>query len=194
MNVHTRPLMKCGCVAQGTCSQSGGKKFDPPVPSCVVHSCIEIAENAPDLSGRLARCAYRPHGHADRPSSFDLPFFVFRGDASPEATDKCKCGMAWIAHQPRWRAAIKVARRWYKIERDESVTNREFHCPPALAKQKAEAEADFFRQQTRSEDTKVFSAEVVKLEEIKNPIKCAGFTAHGPHEFDEFYCGCHGWD
>jgi hypothetical protein len=21
-----------------------------------------------------------------------------------------------------------------------------------------------------------------------------GFVAHGPHEFDEFYCGCRGWD
>lgn len=28
----------------------------------------------------------------------------------------------------------------------------------------------------------------------KPGIKCRQFTAVGPSEFDEYYCGCHGWD
>lgn len=24
--------------------------------------------------------------------------------------------------------------------------------------------------------------------------KCTGFVPHGPFEYDEYYCGCHGWD
>jgi hypothetical protein len=29
----------------------------------------------------------------------------------------------------------------------------------------------------------------------KNPdFKCKGFVPHGPFEFDEYYCGCHGWE
>jgi len=24
--------------------------------------------------------------------------------------------------------------------------------------------------------------------------ECKGFVAHGPYEFDRFYCGCRGWD
>lgn len=29
----------------------------------------------------------------------------------------------------------------------------------------------------------------------RNPdLKCKAFVACGPHEFDEYYCGCHGLD
>lgn len=24
--------------------------------------------------------------------------------------------------------------------------------------------------------------------------RCQNFEAHGPYEYDEYYCGCHGWD
>lgn len=91
-------LMKCGCVAQGVCSSKGGVKFDPPIPSCVIHSCLEPADDAPDLAGRVAQCAYTPNGHAPRPSSLDLAFFEYRGPGSPDASDLCVCGYREVAH------------------------------------------------------------------------------------------------
>lgn len=33
-----------------------------------------------------------------------------------------------------------------------------------------------------------------KVAHGKDRDECAGFEAAGPHEFDEFYCGCRGWD
>lgn len=187
-------LMKCGCVAQGVLRAKGGVTFDPPIPSCLVHDCTDVADAMPDLAGRMAECAYLPNGHALKPSSFELPFFVFRGEGSPEATEKCKCRSSWIAHQPRWRAEIKVVHRWHKIERDESVVTKEFHAPPDMKEARAEVDANFFRYQTRDEQTKVYSAEVTSIKEIRSPLKCREFVAHGPHKFDQYYCGCHGWD
>lgn len=26
------------------------------------------------------------------------------------------------------------------------------------------------------------------------PLKCQNFEPHGPYEYDEYYCGCRGWD
>ena len=187
-------LMKCGCVSQGVCSGRNGVTFDPPIPACIVHECYDPADEKPNLDGRIAQCAYLPKGHAPKPSSLDLAFFEFQGEGSPAATDKCKCGYAWIAHQPRWAASIKVKRRWYKIDPQESVMTREFHAPPDLKEKRAEIEADFFRKQTHSENTKVYSAEVTSIRGTKNPLKCREFKAHGPHEFDKYYCGCRGWD
>jgi len=94
-----RPLMRCGCVAQGTCSSKDGVAFDPPVPACVIHDCLELAEAVPDLTGRVAQCAYSPAGHAPQPSSFDLAFFEFLGEGSREATDICQCGFSRVAHE-----------------------------------------------------------------------------------------------
>jgi hypothetical protein len=134
-----RPMMKCGCAAQSVCRSKGGKTFDPPIPSCVIHDCIDVADSPPNLEGRMARCAYKPHGHADRPSSLDLPFFEFRGEGSSDATEKCKCGMRKSVHDK--------------------------HGGRIPAKQ---------------------YAMLVK--------GCEGFQANGPHDFDRYYCGCHGWD
>lgn len=101
-------MMKCGCAANATCSQSNGKKFDPPIPSCAIHSCIEVAETRPDLTGRIARCAY--HGAAasrnknecstckrgepckcERPSDMRLAFFEYK-PTKPFDTFYCGCG------------------------------------------------------------------------------------------------------
>lgn len=46
-----RVMLKCGCTAYAT---TGDGK-----PSCVVHDCTEVAEAAPNLAGRVARCTYR---------------------------------------------------------------------------------------------------------------------------------------
>jgi len=103
-------LMRCGCTAQGVCHRMKGIKFDPPVPVCVVHDCIEIAETKPDLTGRSARCSYFGHGgfrnhgpiHGGGsctrnkcecivPSNYELPFFVYCAD---KETDTFFCGCA----------------------------------------------------------------------------------------------------
>lgn len=79
-----KPLMKCGCVAQGT--DQDGK------PVCVVHAGLdsgayEPAEVQPDLSGRKAKCCYGNHGETD--SDFRLAFFVHRPD---HEFDEYYCG------------------------------------------------------------------------------------------------------
>lgn len=188
-------LMKCGCVAQGVLTSSKGQKFDPPIPACITHECYEAADKVPTLVGRMAQCSYKPRGHALKPSSFDLPFFKYLGEGSPESVNKCKCGYNRIAHYPRWRADVRVIRRWFKIERDDSITSREFHAlDEAVAKITAEREADFFRTQTHNKDTEVFSAEVIRIAPVKSTMKCKQFDPTGAAEFDEYYCGCHGWN
>ena len=195
LHVNDRVLMKCGCVAHAVCTARGGVQIDPPIPACIVHECYEVAQTTPCLDGRTAECAYRPKGHAIKPSSYDLPFFVYRGPGSPEAEDKCKCGYARNTHYPRWQARIKVIRRWFKHERSEDVVTREGHCRNEdVAKLWAEGETHFFRRQTHDKNTEVFSADVMEVKQIKSPMKCKTFTPHGPHEHDKFYCGCHGWD
>ena len=126
-----RVLMKCGCVAQGMLTHSGGKKLDPPIPVCVIHDCTEVADTVPDLTGRMSRCLYGEKKGGNypsiAPSSFDLPFFKYKGPDSECARETCICGYKRVAHG-------------------------------------------------------------------KPHIKCKEFVAHGPYEYDEHYCGCHGWN
>ena len=104
------PMMACGCAAATTCSARNGVTYDPPIPSCFTHSCIEIAEVAPDLTGRRARCTYfgkggfrsyecnyakttgctRKQCNCEMRSSAALPFFEFRGPGSRYARTHCK--------------------------------------------------------------------------------------------------------
>jgi len=188
-------LMKCGCVAQGI-GRKAGETEAQMRPCCVIHDCFEPAESVPDLNGRFAQCSYLPHGHAKKPSSFNLAFFEFRGEGSREATDICKCGYAKVAHLPRWRATIHLVRRWYKIERHEEDVAKDFNCEEADAKAVAEHHADFYRKQTgkHHSQVEVFSAEVTSIVPTRPTIKCSAFTPKGPQEFDNFYCGCMGWD
>ena len=192
-----RPLMKCGCVSNSVCAGRDGKTFDPPIPSCVVHDCLEVADSTPDLTGRTAQCSYLPKNHAPRPSSLDLAFFKFRGENSPDANTTCKqCKKSIVLHWPQWTAQIKVVRRWYKIDRYEDTITRSYGCPDeATAKMRAESEADFFRKMTgkHHKDTEVFEATVTALTQGK-PRENHPFTAHGAFECDDYYCGCHGWD
>lgn len=95
------PIMKCGCAAQGFCSSKGGKVFDPPIPSCVVHDCLEVADTVPVLAGRMAKCAYSGCKTNPKPSSPELAFFEFMGKGSREATEMCVCGYHLIAHQKK---------------------------------------------------------------------------------------------
>ena len=79
-----KPLMECGCVAQGT--DQDGK------PVCVVHigihpGAITISNLQPALEGRKAKCCYGNHGVRD--SDLSLAFFVYHPDRE---FDEYYCG------------------------------------------------------------------------------------------------------
>ncbi len=118
----SQPMMACGCAAVVTCSARGGVTYDPPIPACFTHDCIEVAAVAPDLTGRRARCTYFGEGGfrsyecnysretgctrqkcaCEMPSSDALPFFVYYGPGSHEALDRCKhCRYFESAHVGR---------------------------------------------------------------------------------------------
>lgn len=190
-------LMKCGCVSHAVCNSMNGVEFNPPIPSCVTHSCIEVAEVNPSLDGRVAKCIYKYGCKNTQTSSYELPFFVYKGPDSLAAKTTCaKCKRSIEAHLPQYEATIHIERRWFKKERIEEDLTRRF---PAYdensAKIQAEREADFFRKQTgkHHKDTEVYSAIVTKLVKGK-PIEAHEFVEHGPFEADEYYCGCMGWD
>ncbi len=93
-------LMKCGCTAQGTVTAMKGVKLETPIPGCLVHDCFEPATDAPDLTGRSARCAY--YGKS-------VAFFVDRMMSGCDACRKtkvCKCeqpsslDLAFFKHEP----------------------------------------------------------------------------------------------
>ena len=83
------PMMKCGHAANATCSQSHGVKYDPPVPSCAICSCIEVADEAPNLEGRMAHCAYFKTCNTEKPSALNLAFFEHKPE---EEHDRYYCG------------------------------------------------------------------------------------------------------
>lgn len=106
-------ILKCGCVVSGVMTRHKGITYDPPIPVCVIHDCIEPAPK-PDLAGRWARCSYysaggfRDYGpiHGGGRcsphrtlggcrclvrSSFELPFFTY---LAPESEDGFYCGCA----------------------------------------------------------------------------------------------------
>jgi hypothetical protein len=107
-------MMACGCASQGVRTATKGVAHDP-IPSCLIHDCIEVATNPPDLSARLARCTYygrrtslnARHSRnecnygqdkaavctCEQPSSPKLPFFESKPS---EQFDKFYCGcMGW---------------------------------------------------------------------------------------------------
>jgi hypothetical protein len=105
-------MMKCGHAANAKCRQIDGKNFDPPIPSCAICGCIELAPEAPNLTGRIAKCAYREcrvnllrrrgssgygaiggDGRSFAPSSPNLPFFEHKPD-QPHDTFYCGC-LGW---------------------------------------------------------------------------------------------------
>lgn len=86
-------MMKCGHAAN---AKDGYGR-----PSCVI--CAGINPNASivdkkttDLTGRISMCS---NCKRTVPSTVDLPFFEYRGDGSPTATQRCKCGYYEVAHQ-----------------------------------------------------------------------------------------------
>ena len=88
MDFDNRPLMKCGCVANGVCNRWQGTDYDPPIPCCIIHDCLEIAPEQPSLEGRTAKCAYGCG--IEKPSSLELAFFEYRS-ALPFDAFYCGC-------------------------------------------------------------------------------------------------------
>lgn len=206
------PLMKCGHSAQGV-DRDGN-------PVCVICAGLdkrayEIAE-IPDLSGRRARCHYygKPIKkgmynaahclfggckdgicNCEEDSDPSLPFFVYKGLNSRHANEHCKhCWYTIKAHWPVWKIKIEVVRRWYKIPETTNINEYDEHCVDkdyALAV--AEGRMQFFLGHQK-EDTKVFSAKIVSIDGPFPSGRDHEFESHGPFEYDEFYCGCHGWD
>lgn len=98
----SKPMMKCGHVANGT-------KTDTGEPVCVICSLVdpagmEIDPNPPSLTGRTARCFFhgrKPYKNecdkcrgkavceCEEPSSADLAFFAHKTDAP---FDEFYCG------------------------------------------------------------------------------------------------------
>lgn len=74
--------MACGCAASGTLKRG----CQPALVACGLHGCTEVAEQAPDLAGRKARCTY---GGNEVPSSTSLAFFKHRPDRE---CDEYYCG------------------------------------------------------------------------------------------------------
>lgn len=71
-------LMKCGHVAQAT-DKNGN-------PVCIIclgidPKATEVAGEAPELTGRKARC---PYCGKTQDSSFDLPFFEYKKDSEED--------------------------------------------------------------------------------------------------------------
>lgn len=57
-----------------------------------------VTKEKPDLTGRRSRCAYCKNV---KPSSFDLPFFEYKGPGSDSGINTCKtCGYHKVAHNP----------------------------------------------------------------------------------------------
>lgn len=82
-------LMECGHTANAHDHEGN--------PVCVI--CVGLDPRAtqvsskPDLTGRTATCC----GNT-RQSSYDLPFFEYRGPGSRSAVEICVCGYYEIAH------------------------------------------------------------------------------------------------
>ena len=94
------PMMKCGCAAMATCSSRAGVDYDPPIPACIIHECYEVVE-APDLSGRTAKCSYYGRLKPRHRYANDECNYGCQGNIS------CKCGtvpssmgLAFFSHHP----------------------------------------------------------------------------------------------
>lgn len=79
-----RPMMKCGCAGQADRVMPDGTRK----PSCITHSCDEIAPIQPNLVGRKAKCSYGCV-KTITDSSLDLAFFEHKPDAE---FDRYYCG------------------------------------------------------------------------------------------------------
>lgn len=180
-------VMACGCT-----SHAKRKTEDGYVPACIVHDCIEVLDDQPDLIGRTAFCAYGKH--AEKPSSPELPFFEYHGPGSASARELCECRKHRSLHHPTWTATIRSVRRWFKYERFEEDRKVKSGQPTEeAAKAWAAKEVEIWLNWSKNPETKILEAELTSLVKgppsINHPFKARGALPH-----DKYYCGCYGWD
>lgn len=70
-----KKLMKCGRAQNATVRDFLNNSEEKPI--CIICGTDQTVD-APDLSGRAARCMYGCGAHAD--SKLELPFFEYRPD------------------------------------------------------------------------------------------------------------------
>lgn len=93
-------MMKCGCSAVGLCHTRNGITYDPPIPCCITHDCIEIADT-PDLSGRTAKCTYYGKRKPNRRYCNDECNYGCRGESICNCgTEPSRTGLAFFKHKP----------------------------------------------------------------------------------------------
>lgn len=82
--------------------------------------------NAIDLTGRVASC----YCHKEKPSSYDLAFFKFRGHGSEDAIHACKnCRYQDVAHTDEVRAKHgPLGPICGKFEPNGAFPQDEFYC------------------------------------------------------------------
>ena len=97
-------MLRCGHVSNAVRTASNGVKHDP-VPCCAICDCTDQEPNQINLEGRTARCCSKK---TDKPSSFNLAFFEFRGVNSRVALISCKnCGYHKVAHEKKLNGETK---------------------------------------------------------------------------------------
>lgn len=72
-----KTIMVCGCTANGYLI----KDDKTSTPCCVVHSCDEVANEVPDLDGRVAICQSCKR---EKESNAGLAFFSHRPNAEKD--------------------------------------------------------------------------------------------------------------
>ena len=84
-------MMKCGHAANATNGHGN--------PSCAICCGMtpnaDIVVDAPDLTGRLAKCSC---GRTVPSDLKQCAFFEYCGPGSRVAAESCKCGYAFVAH------------------------------------------------------------------------------------------------
>lgn len=66
-------IMKCGCVGNSSWKKQNGEDL----PYCIIHNCVEVSNEQPNLIGRKSKC--RECGNTTN-SSLNLPFFHYNKD------------------------------------------------------------------------------------------------------------------
>lgn len=171
-------LMKCGHIPQGDSA------------TCVI--CVgvtpdaEVLVSTPDLTGRVARCS---SCMTERPSSFDLPFFEYRGEKEiVRRSGRCgACGCRPEEHGPRLTG--RRIQRLRGVAVAQSTLQQCGVCGHMSMTGQDQAAADmqwpdaaFVVRRYAPQVTLAAVCERYEEYVFTEPVN------------DIFYCGCRGWD
>ncbi len=191
------PMMACGHAANAT---SRGE------PCCVIcHGDPKSQQivNEPNLVDRLAKCSY---GDTIVKSSVNLAFFKYKGPDSNPSKNMCKhCDYALKAHWSQWKYKLAMKRDWFAHKNMQDNETRTEHMPDKDAMiQYLEAKMIYMKKDSdrpwmfgEHKGQVVTKIHEIAIEYVKGPLPSGrghDFEPHGSFEYDEYYCGCHGWD